>query len=341
VRTILVTGAAGAVGRRVVVELVKTPGERRIIALDRDATSFPEFVDRVEVVRADLLRADLAPIFAGVDTVVHLAEDRQRHVDAKVARLLIDHVHDAAVVAGVNHLVLLSSALVYGAHSDNPVPMTESQPIRPSALGHAQVKAELERVSVRWAADHNVGLAVLRPAIALSEGDSSWIASAIRAAMTVRPEQVDPPVQFVHHDDLARAVAVVVDRRLSSVYNVSADGWIGADAFRALRGETEVRLPERAGRIRNQVAKMFADRSLLEGLEPYITHPWVVANDRLKAEGWTPAYSNEEVYIAGTSPPLLASLGPQKRQELMLGAAGVAGVAVAGAAAALARRFLR
>jgi len=341
VRSILVTGAAGAVGRRVVVELAKSAEERRIIALDREPMAFAEFADGVEVVRADLLEADLEPILKGVDSVVHLAEDRSRRFNAKVARSMLERLQEAAAIAGVDHFVLLSSALVYGAHGDNPVPITENQPLRPSNLAHARIKAEMEAVSTEWAARHRIRLAVVRPTVALSEGETSWIGSAIRAAMTVRPEQVDPPVQFVHHDDLARAVALVVDRELESVFNVAADGWIGADAFRALRGETEVRLPDRAGRLRYQAAKMFADRSLLEDLEPYVSHPWVVATDRLRAEGWRPLYSNEEAYIAGTTPPLLASLGPQKRQELALGAAGVAGVAVAGVAAWMARRLLR
>ena len=102
-----------------------------------------------------------------------------------------------------------------------------------------------------------------------------------------------------------------------------------------------MRLPERAGRLRHQAAKMFADRSLLEGLEPYVTNPWVVANDKLRAEGWRPSFSNEEVYILGTTAPLLSLLGPQKRQELALGVAGAAGAAIVGLAAWGLRRVTR
>ncbi len=322
-------------------ELAKTPVQRRIVALDREPISFPEFPVEIDVVIADLLDAALGPLFEGVDAVVHLAEDRSRRVNVKVAGSMLRRVLQAAEQADVDHVVVLSSALVYGAHADNPVPITEAQPPQPSSLNHARVKIELERIATRWAEDNGVALAILRPAVALADGESSWIASAVRAAMSVRPEQVDPPVQFVHHDDLARAVAVVVNQRLSSVFNVAADGWIGADAFRALRGETEVRLPERAGRVRHQAAKALADRKLLDQLQPYVAHPWVVATDRLRATGWKAEYTNEEAYIAGTTPPLLASLGPQKRQELALGAAGVVGLAAAGAAAWVARRFLR
>ena len=64
-------------------------------------------------------------------------------------------------------------------------------------------------------------------------------------------------------------------------------------------------------------------------------HPWVIANDRLKAEGWEPASSNEEAYVGAHRAGPWATLSPRRRQELALGAAGVAvlgGVAVGAAA---------
>jgi len=242
--------------------------------------------------------------------------------------------------AAVPHLVLLSSALVYGAHPDNPVPMTESQPIRPNPeLTQATLKAELEGLAGQWRHEHGTTVAVMRPTTALSEDGSSWVGSALRAALAVRAEQVDPPIQFLHHDDLASAVVLAAVEGLGEVYNVAPDGWIGADAFRALRGEIEVRLPERLSEVRHRVARRVVDGSLLDGLEPYVRHPWVVANDQLRSAGWSPSYSNEESYMAGSTAPLLASLGPRERQELALGALGAAGAAAVGGALWVRRRL--
>ena len=36
---------------------------------------------------------------------------------------------------------------------------------------------------------------------------------------------------------------------------------------------------------------------LPNGLLPYTVHPWVVANDRLRAAGWTPTFTNEEALL--------------------------------------------
>ncbi|HUV11241.1 MAG TPA: hypothetical protein VMX12_09695, partial [Acidimicrobiia bacterium] len=63
------------------------------------------------------------------------------------------------------------------------------------------------------------------------------------------------------------------------------------------------------------------------GVLPYLQHPWVVANDRLKAIGWRPQHTNEEAVRAG-----LASFGSSSRRGTVTGVllAGALGM-VAGA----------
>ena len=75
---------------------------------------------------------------------------------------------------------------------------------------------------------------------------------------------------------------------------------------------------------------------------PYLVHPWVVANDRLVATGWTQTTSNEEAYVAGHEASAIESISPRKRQELALGAAaGAIAATAAGIAVAVRRRRRR
>jgi hypothetical protein len=63
-------------------------------------------------------------------------------------------------------------------------------------------------------------------------------------------------------------------------------------------------------------------------MHPYTVHPWVVANDRVRALGWVPSHSNEEAYVAGHAAGRFDMLNAKRRQQLALGAAGGVGAAV-------------
>jgi hypothetical protein len=64
------------------------------------------------------------------------------------------------------------------------------------------------------------------------------------------------------------------------------------------------------------------------GLRSYTREPWSVANDKLRAEGWSPTVTNEQAYVEGTEANWWAMITPQRRQELLLSAL-IGGIAIA------------
>lgn len=348
-RTLVVTGAAGAVGNRTVRQLVDPADGAepvRVIALDQAAMSFDH--ELVEFHRTDLLADDLGHHLVGADAVIHLAEDGGRRGDAGLAEHLLNRVLDGADAARCPGLVLLSSATVYGAYADNPIPITEKLPPRPiDSLDFAVAKYRLEQQAEAWVAESGASLAILRPTTTLSEGGASWVASAIRSACSVRPDQVDPPLQFLHHDDLASALCAVAlaqsDQPAGGVvdrFNVAPDGWIGQEVFNELAGGLPLRLPMAANDRLLEAGRRLGIGAVPVGIEAYVRHPWVVANDRLRGVGWKPSFTNEEAYVLGTPSPPWA-LSAQHRQEVALGVAGLGLAGVLGAAAAITRRLVR
>ncbi len=346
---IAVTGAAGAVGRRTVRQLSagRSDDALRILAVDRDdlptrLASLPS----VEAVRIDLLAAAperVAALLEGVDAVVHLAEVEGRRDDAGTGLALLDRLLRGlellAPTDGARRLVVSSSALVYGAWDDNPVPLFESRPPRPNeGMAFAEAKLRLEQRATAWAEGHGWAVSLVRPTTTLSERDTSWVSASLRAAVAVRPEQLDPPVQFLHHDDLASAFVTVVRHGLDGPVNVAPDGWVGSEVFRQLVGGLPVRLPSTVSRRLRSAGGRLGIRQAPPGIEPYVRDPWVVSNGKLRAAGWVPAFSNEEAFVAGTPAPPWA-VSAQRRQELALAAAGAA-LAAAGAVAGGAARKL-
>jgi hypothetical protein len=63
------------------------------------------------------------------------------------------------------------------------------------------------------------------------------------------------------------------------------------------------------------------------GVVPYLVHPWVIANDRLRALGWHPEHTNEQTILDG-----VAALPVTRRRTR--GAAFAAGAAAGSATAA-------
>jgi len=313
--TIVLSGSNDALGRRV-----------RAL-LDADET-----VDRVVTVDGDL--PDLKARLEGATALIQLAGD------VEGTRALLD----AAAAIGTTAVVLLSSATVYGAWPSNPVPLTEDAPLRPNAdLEFAVRAAERERLAVEWRADHpGVSVAILRPAVPVAEDESGWLARGLRAAAAVRPAGPDdPPAQYVHLDDLAAAIVLAWRSRLDGPFNVAPDGWIPGEQLRALAGTPRVRVPGPIARVLTWAGWHFGLAPAPPGLLAYTIHPWVVANDRLKAAGWSPQSSNEEAYVAGHRPAPWATVSPKRRQELALGGTAAVGVGAVAGVVALVRRLQR
>jgi UDP-glucose 4-epimerase len=342
--TIVVTGAGGALGRRVVERLDGSP----VVAVDR---SWPAGAPRASaVVTADLVSADLEELLDGAAAVVHLAfapagggEDELATAKANVVatrRLL-----EAADKEAVRHLVVLSSATVYGAWPGNPVPLTEAAPVRPNpSFGYAAAKAEVERLVGEWGDDHpGATVAVLRPAPTLGSDHESWLSSALRQASSgVRAGDGEPPAQFLDVEDLVSAVVLATRRELDGPFNVAPDGWISAEEVRALAGAPpRLRVPVWVAQSVAAIAWRWRVRRTPPGLIPYTMHPWVVANDRLRAEGWAPTSSNAETYVAAHEGTPWSRLSPKRRQELALGVTSAVVVGVAVGVGALVRRRVR
>lgn len=242
----------------------------------------------------------------------------------------------AARRTGVAALVVVSSAMVYGAREDNPVPLTEDAAVRPApGVPYAIACAELERLAAEFGdEDAARRVAVLRPAVVLGPASTEWLRRSAWGRRGVPADDTLAPRQFVHVDDVAEAVAHVCAERLEGVFNVAPDGWIAGDTFRELVGGVEAAVPSRARRVVGALRHAVGGAPVPAGLEPYTTAPWVVASDRLRSAGWEPRYSSEEVFVEADRARGWRALSPRSRQELSLGvvAALVAGAAVAGAA---------
>lgn len=307
---IAVTGAAGLIGRQLVPALAGDPAVSRVVGLDvREPI---RRVPGVEFHLADVLHRELKPLLVGVDVLVHLASVVDPIPDDQLmARVNVEgtrRVLDAAAAVGVRKVVRVSSAAVYGAWADNPVPLTEDVALRPNPRFSPAVQAaEVERLLAEWRDDHpGVVVTVLRTAPVLGPGAERLPSRLLLGQPRLRVRGATPPVQATHVDDLVTAIALVALADHPGTFNVASDGWIDhGDADALLRPSLVPPVP--AELLERVLARTWSTGlgEVPPGVVPYLVHPWVIANDRLKSKGWRPTHSNQEAIRDG-----LASLPP-------------------------------
>ena len=334
--TVAVTGVGGVLGRRLVESLDADRDVTRIVGLDvraPEGLSSPKLAFRV----ADVREGDYEEVLRGCDTLVHLAfqfdpsrDEAEMHaVNVEGTRAVVA----AAARAGVRKVVYVSSGMVYGAHPDNDLPLTEDSPLRANLqFGYAEHKLEVEEWLWPWAREHpDVTLTVLRPSIMAGAGIANFITRQLEAPRFPAVKGHKPPMQFVHVDDVTAALVHALEHDLPGAYNVTSDGWLSFDEVTALLDRPVLQLPE-------EVAFSTAERlwELGVGFAPpgqlhYLMHPWVLSVDKLRETGWRPRYSNRDALaeLLADHADWISVPGLRVRRSMLRGVVAVAGLALA------------
>jgi nucleoside-diphosphate-sugar epimerase len=298
---IAVVGAETDVGRRVAEQLRRGDHRHNVVELPMAGGRLP-----------DACRTLVLMSLGDHDALAR----RRRSAVAGLSELL-----DQATRCQVDRVVLLSSAMVYGAWPNNPVPLTEDALLRPDHdFAFARQLAAAELIVDTWRReDPRRRVAVVRPVPAMAEDGTSSVVRALAAGYGLRAGEDDAPCQFVHLDDVASAVSLAVEEQLDGVFNVAPEGAIPAATVRLLAGSRpRLRLPGRAADVAAQLRWRFQRGPIPPGLRPYTRWPWLVASDRLRQRGWRATATNDQVYVEGTESRWWNMLTPQRKQELSL-----------------------
>ena len=337
VTTVMVTGTDSSLGVRVVALLSHRPEFEIVPAATPAATPASAATAATPASPVELPHVDIAIHLAAGD---HDTRARRRESVTTGAASLLESVRDR----NVQHLVLLSSAMVYGAWANNPVPLTEDAALRPDLdFVFARQLASVEQMVDDWRTSApGRTTTVLRPVVSMAADGTSGLARALAAGMGQRSGEDDPGAQFVHLDDLAAAVLIAAEQRLDGGFNVAPDGWVASDRVRALAGSTpRVKLPARVAEVVARLRWRFQRGPIPPGLRSYTQSPWLVANDRLKQHGWRPTVTNEQAYVEGTEAKWWTMITPKRKQELALGGMITGAVGLIATVVALVRRARR
>jgi len=302
----LVTGGSGYFGALLAAQLRDAGHSVRILDLNAPDA---ETARGTEFVAGDI--RDPAAVRAaveGIDVVYHnvaqvpLAKDEVllRTVNVDGTRILLD----ACAAAGVAKIVHTSSSAVFGVPASNPV-LPSTVPSPAEAYGLAKLAAEwacLDAVARR-----GLDVTIVRPRTILGHGRLGifgilfdWIADG--ADVFVLGDGSNR-YQFVHADDLADVCIRAGAASGPAIFNA------GTDRFGTMR-ETLQSVCDHAGtgsHVRSlpaRPASLAMHAAASAHLAPFAPYHWIMYSRSMwfdtahitEALGWTPRWSNEEMF---------------------------------------------
>jgi uncharacterized protein YbjT (DUF2867 family) len=193
---VLVLGASGYVGGRLVPRLLGAGHRVRCLARSPQKLQGMPWAPDVEIVRGDLLdRDDILPAFAGMDAVYHLvhsmgSQDDFAYADRTIAR----HVARAAEVAHLRRIVYLGGLGEVDAHTSE----------------HLRSRAEVGEILL----DASVPTTVLRAAVIIGSGSASFemIRHLVeKLPVMITPRWVNTRTQPIAIRDVLRYLVGVLD----------------------------------------------------------------------------------------------------------------------------------
>jgi UDP-glucose 4-epimerase len=303
----LITGGSGYIGSRLTEILAARDDVEGIVDVDvrPPARSQPKttFV-RGDVRDAGSMRGLLER--ERPDALVHLAfvlnpirdEARMYDIDVNGTVAVL-----GAAAAGIEQVLVTSSATAYGAFPDNPKPIAEDWPVRGQPdFSYARHKADADRACQLWALQSPERvMTIVRPCIVFGPNVDNYISRTWQhSAFLPILDGVDEEFQLVHEDDLVSALVGLLDGRAGGAFNVAGDGtmtWGESADMVGLR--TRVMSMRATRRIYAAAWALHAPRvESPPGNLNFIRYPWVVSNEKLKSEiGWQPTATTREVFV--------------------------------------------
>lgn len=330
---VAVTGAADGLGQALAERLADSEKVARVVAIDDHRGDVAGVTWRL----ADVHDPTLASRLTDVNVIAHADMDLSAQSGPRARRAAnvraAQTVLTAAAAERVDRVVLLTSAMVYGARPDNPVPLPEDSPLLADADGSlAGDLLEIEELARRSrVANPSTAVSVARPAVLVGDGIDTLLTRHFEAPRLLKVRGCEPRWQFCHVADLVSALELAVIGAVTGDFAVGADGWLARAEVEEISGMKSIELPARltfgtAERL-HRLGVTLAPATELR----YAVYPWVVDCATLRAAGWRPEHDNaaalSELMAARVGHHAVAGRRITRRDTAITAAGAAAGTA--------------
>lgn len=241
-----------------------------------------------------------------IDTVIHLAfamspvRNLKKAYDIDVNGLR--NLLDCAARANVKQVIVASSTTVYGAYPDNPEWLTEESPLR-GAPGYyySDDKITVEKLSEDFARAHPaMTVTILRMCYIYGLHVNTAYSRQMSAKKVKLFEGFDPPMQFLHEDDLAEAFHLAVAKSHAGIFNLTPDDAVPfSEAVKSAGNSIEwIKLNPGLLVFINLLYKLRIIDIPVAAWN-YWRYPWAASNEKFKTTfGFSPKYSSKAAFLS-------------------------------------------
>lgn len=297
---VLVTGAAGFVGRALVARLPSRGAEVRAVV----RRSIQPVAGATQVLElGDLAQAAWEGVLEGVDAIVHLAA-RAHHANAASPGVEAAYRHDnveatarlaeAALAAGVRRFVYASSIKVNGEAS-GAHPFTEADPPRPED-SYGRSKREAEERLLAAAANRAMEVVILRFPLVYGpgvRGNFHALLNAVAHGMPLPFARIANARSLVYRDDLVAALIATLEAPSGAggTYLVAGDEPVSTPALVRAIGDALGR-PARLFPVPPALLRLVGAFTGRSAAIARLTGSLVVDSSRFRAAlGWEPRWT--------------------------------------------------
>lgn len=252
-RVLAITGTSGFIGQLILCALLEKDCFDSIIAIDVRTPAIHH--PNLTFYEVDLTRHDaekkLVAIFNHhqVTTLLHAAlpscprhDMEHQHEWQTIGSLRLTY---AAAAADVSHLVLTSTTDVYGARPDNPNYLSEDHPRRGGRTSPF-IRDKIEVEDQFWQYSQlkpGRMTTILRMATLLGPTVENFKTHYLQMSIIPTVMGFDPLVQFLHENDMVRAVIRALTHPTNGVFNIAGSGVLPLSRVLRIVGRPTVPVP--------------------------------------------------------------------------------------------------
>lgn len=303
---VLITGAAGYIGRQL-VHYLNDQANYEIIACDiRDENPF-ESLESVAYKKMDIRSHDVLQVMQEqrVNVVVHLAsivtpgKKSNRAFEYSVDVDGTRNILEACVQTNVKRIIISSSGAAYGYHPENTKWLTEGDPIRGNEeFAYSYHKRLVEEMLAEYRVRHpQLEQTIFRIGTILGKAVNNQITNLFDQRFLFGIRGSNSPFVFIWDQDVVRCFAKAIDSEQTGIYNLAGDGALTIDELAVLLAKKVVKIPGALVASGLFILKRLSLTQYGEEQVRFLKYRPILLNEKLKSEfGYLPEKTSLEVF---------------------------------------------